>query len=462
METKLRLRYVKGRFLVSVEADGIRTIVPNGSAMSYDFARLTPEVLTGVTRVIELVDRADAEKALADVRAGFDKTLAEVRADLEAERARAIEMVKRNDHAEGYAAGLAAARTTAQSQEVDKLRRQVASCDTCYSSGVRDGQARAAQDAYQRGSRDAQIKAEAEFVKIREEAQAAVNVECERATKAEEAALAGTYFNPTMARIQGRKEGREEGYQEGKAEAEAAISALITSQKSDILQKDLVIAALRGEKFVEIIMETVPGPKSNFVEAEIDGHSVNIGNWYTRPDKLYGLRIDLARGANDGGSYRRGFDDGERAGKKDLATVQAARDSWIKLAGEYQEDVERLTKRIAEIIADATPSVCPRCTEVTFALLKAWGIKIEGGKVIDGQGMSLSEEDQAALEMGRVLFDRRLGFLRRHRMDEALRDRHQKAFWKIDRLARRALDNPDRTAGLGGYVLGIQPGRGGR
>lgn len=470
METKLKLRWKNGRFIAAIDYNGVRVIAPNCSLLPYDFATLVARDPSGSlpfndaqAEIIELVDKKNAELALR-----------EIREELEAERARAIEMVKRNAHAEGYAAGLAAARTTAQSQEVDKLKRQIAEADRAIDvlkTKLHKAETNSCDACYQSGSREAQIKAEKEFAKIREEAQAAVNAECERATKAEAEAerIKATYYSPHAARVQGRNEGRETGYQEGKAESakiiddlrtvigqdEAKISALIESQKNTVMQKDLVIAALRGEKIVEFVAKHIPGPETNFTTIEIDGRPVHLGDWYTRPDGLVGYRFNIARGAaekaimNYDGGRRAGEREGRKAveremymkGEGHLATVIAARDSWIKLAGEYRDDVERLTKRIAELAGADLPELrtCRRCTEFAFTLMSAWGIKLENGQVIDGRGSTLSEEDQAALEMGRVLFDRRLAHLRRHGMDEKIRDRHQKAFWKIDKLARRAL-----------------------
>lgn len=54
--------------------------------------------------------------------------------------------------------------------------------------------------------------------------------------------------------------------------------------------------ALRGGKTLDVVFDSPPGPHAHscrFVEAEVDGRSVKIGEWVARPDGFHALRIPI-------------------------------------------------------------------------------------------------------------------------------------------------------------------------
>ena len=44
---------------------------------------------------------------------------------------------------------------------------------------------------------------------------------------------------------------------------------------------------------LDFVLSRPPGPESDFVELEIDGRSVELGEWFTRDDGLTTLRIPV-------------------------------------------------------------------------------------------------------------------------------------------------------------------------
>lgn len=43
---------------------------------------------------------------------------------------------------------------------------------------------------------------------------------------------------------------------------------------------------------IDLVFTAPPGPENEFVEAEHNGRSVSIGEWFERPDGLWALRFD--------------------------------------------------------------------------------------------------------------------------------------------------------------------------
>lgn len=48
------------------------------------------------------------------------------------------------------------------------------------------------------------------------------------------------------------------------------------------------------ERTLDLLFGEMPGPETKFLEAEIDGHSVSVGQWVEREDGLAVLRFTVA------------------------------------------------------------------------------------------------------------------------------------------------------------------------
>ena len=60
---------------------------------------------------------------------------------------------------------------------------------------------------------------------------------------------------------------------------------------------------------LDIVLTRPPGPKSDFVEAEVDGRSINIGHWHKREDGNWALRILIPACLPACGTYEGVVDD---------------------------------------------------------------------------------------------------------------------------------------------------------